>query len=194
MAATPTAAEVFAFIGAKTDQITTHTTMVGNLITQVVDEIQGMLGRKLTATAFTGVLFDQSVNCQILGDRLYLHGQYRDIYSITTITENGTALVAVSDYNDGGDYYLDQSVGCIIRVDGNWSLEPFAIKITGSLGIGGSGGAIDIKQAIIEIVSAKTGLWKINIETENGQIQTIKTTVPKSSEDISKRYLLLDIC
>lgn len=194
MASTPTAAEVLAFVGAKADQITQHSTMVGNLITQTVDEIQGRLGRKLTSTAFTGVLFDNGLNCRISGDKLWLHGQYRDVYSISAITESGVSLVAVSDYDDGGNYYLDQSIGCIVRVDGYWALEPFAIKITGSLGIGGSGGAIDIKQSIIEMVAAKSGLWKINIETENGQIQTIKTTVPKSSEEILKRYLLLDIC
>lgn len=195
MTAKPTYTEVFDFIGAATDQRTTHQTAVSNLIDRVALEVEGQLGRKIDNTAFTNVLFSDGINCRINGDKLWIHGIYRDIHTITSITEAGQALTAATDYDDDGDYYLDKAIGCLVRVGGYWDTSQLAIKISGSLCIGGgSSGATDLKQALIEMVAAKSGLWKINIETEDGTVNTIKTTVPKSTKEILDRYRLLDIC
>lgn len=194
MTSKPTYTEVFDFVGAKTDQRVTQQAAMSALIDRVVLEIEGQLGRKIDNTAFTNVNFCDGLNCRISGDKLWLHGIYRDVHTISSITEDGTALTASTTYDDDGDYYINYTSGCLVRVGGDWSTSRLAIKASGSLCIGGSSaGATDLKQALIEMVAAKSGMWTINIETEDGTVSSTKTTVPKSTKDILNRYMLLDI-
>jgi len=188
-----TNSDVFEFIKVPDDVQTEHSTRITNLITREQENLEELLGRKVTSETFTDVLFSNNLNCRIYKDKLFLIGKYRDTYSITSITEIGDTLTASTDYNDGGDYYLDSYKGIIIRINNFWSLEQLAIKISGSLGLGGASPLENIKQALIEIVAAKSGLWKTNVETESGDITTITLNkISKDTKAIINRYILRD--
>jgi hypothetical protein len=137
------------------------------------------------------------LNCEILGKKLYLKGPYRDIQTISAITENGTALTAVAAYGDNNSYFIDKRLGVLLRNDQNWSLEAFAIAATGTYGLvsraDGTTVLGDIKQAVIEMSAAKSGLWKVNVSTEGGDILTIRTTPSQQTLDIIKKYTLRDV-
>ena len=194
MTVKPTYSEVFDFVGAETSQRTTQQSAITALIDRVFLEVEGQIGRKIDNTAFSNVVLSDGINCKINADRLWLHGIYRDVHTISSISEEGVALTASADYSDDGDFFLDPSIGCIFRFGGDWSKSKLAIKASGSLCIGGSSsGATDLKQALIEIVAARSGLWKINTQTDEGTITSIKTTVPKSAKEVLDRYQLLDI-
>tara|TARA_R110000796_G_scaffold225197_1_gene341575 strand:- start:2602 stop:3207 length:606 start_codon:yes stop_codon:yes gene_type:complete len=201
MTAICTNSEVFEFVGAKADVITNQGTAVTNLITRVTGEVESTIGRKITTTAFTDIFFNHGLNCEISGNYLWFKGIYRDIYSITAIEENGVALTAAAAYNDAGDYYLDPVSGRAVRIDNVWSTETFGIKISCSLGVGASSGGLlqgalvrqDLKQAVIEIVAAKSGLWKTNVMTEGGTISTMRTTPSKETYKTLDKYKLRDI-
>lgn len=187
-----TNSDIFQYVGAAADVQTDEATKITNLITREQSNLENMLGRKIQATAFTNILFQHNLNCRIFEEKLFLSGIYRDIYSISSITETGTTLTASTGYSDGGDYYLDTVKGIIIRINSYWSKEQLAIKASGNLGIGGGTTQDDIKQILIEMVAAKSGLWKKNVETEDGTIETIVTNISKDTEKMIKRYMLRD--
>lgn len=188
-----TYSDVFEFCGPPSDVQTAQQTAITNLIARVTSEVEKMLGRKVESTTLTNKLFQDGMDCEIIGQQLWLKGVYRDLYTISAITEAGVALTAVTDYNQSNDYFLDSVKGCIIRHNQNWSREPFAIKISGSYGLGGASVLGDIKQAVIEMVAAKSGLWKINVETEGGTIQSIRTTPTKDTMAAIKKFILRDV-
>lgn len=68
----------------------------------------------------------------------------------------------------------------------------FAIKISGMLGIGRGVVLGDLKQAVIEMVAAKSGLWKFNVMTENGKIEQIRTKPSDKTLDTINKYTLLN--
>lgn len=186
--------DVFEFCGTPSDVQTTQQTAITNLIARVESEIEQMLGRKITDTTVTNVLFQDGLNCEIIGDQLFLKGIYRDLYSVTTITENGVTLSAVTDYGSSNDYYLDSVKGFLIRANNPWSLEPFAIKITGKVCLGGSATSLaTIKQAAVEMTAAKSGLWKFNIETEGGTIQQVRTSIHSETKKSLEKFILRDV-
>ena len=141
-----------------------------------------------TTETFTDVLFSHGVNCEIYGEELFFTGKYRDIYSISSITELGISLSAATSYTGVGGYYLDLKLGKLVRIGQVWSCQQLAIKASGSLGIGGSGGAEDLKEAIIEMVAAKSGLWKNNIQTENGTIQNTRVNISDYAKAVLASY------
>jgi len=180
-----TSTEVFDFMGTVTDERTKQATQLTALIAREQAEAENLIGRKLDSEDFTSVLFQNNTNCALVDRKLYLRSIYTDIYTITSIKEEGTALTVASAYNDGNDYYFDSKLGIITRLGQNWSQDEFAVEITGKLGYGSYVSPTftpnqDVKQAVIEIVAAKSGLWRINVQTEDGDIETIVTT-PKSS-------------
>ena len=190
--------EVFDFMGTPSDVRTQQGDSITILITTMQDEIERNTGRKVIPTAFTDALFQQGLNCFIKDNLLFLQAEFRDIYSITTILEDGIALTAGTDSDATGDYFLDWRKGILIKIDSNWSLENLAIKITGSLGIVDDPTAdtpssrADIKQALKEMVAAKSGLWKNNVETEDGSIEVIRTKISEDAKEIIKKYRLRD--
>ena len=154
-----------------------------------------MSGRKVEETAFTDVLFDNKINCDIVKDKLFLKGIYRDIKYLSAITEAGTALTEITDYDDDNDYYFDRNLGILTRNGTWWSTERFAIKMSGKLGLGTFDGVDsitpldDIKQALIEIVAAKSSLWKVQVITEDGTVTTIRNMVKEETLKQIKKYL-----
>lgn len=200
MTAICTNVEVFDFVGAPSDVATNHGSMITDLIDRVTSEIESKIGRKITDTTFTDVFFNNGLNCEVIGQSIWLKGVFRDLYSISSITEDGEALTAVADYNDDGDYYIDQRLGRLVRVDSDWSNEVYGIKVTCNVGIGvsatgelyGANVRGDIKQAVIETVAAKSGLWKENVETEGGTIETIRKTPSRQTLANIKKYCLKD--
>ena len=139
-----TNSNVFDFMGTPADVRTTQGTPVTDLIAKTIKDIEAKIGRRIEKETVTDALFEDGLNCSIAEDMMFLKGKFRDLYTITSITENGVALTAVSDSNDGNDYYLDPRLGIIKRVNQSWSHLPSAIKITGDLGlVEGCGGPHD---------------------------------------------------
>lgn len=194
-----TNSDVFEFCGTPSDVQTTQGTAVTNLIARVTEEVESMLGRKVENTTYTDLVFGHGKGAVVCGDSLWLKGTLRDLHTITSITETGTSLTEATDYDDGGDFYLDTQKGRLVKINDVWSKEPMAFKLTGDACIGVGSGLMygstargDIKQAIIEMVAAKSGLWKNNVMTEGGRIETIRTTPRKETMKSLEKYRLRD--
>lgn len=188
--------EVFQFMGTPSDVNTNQQTMVTNLITQQTAVLENMIGRKISKETITAALFHHGRNCEIYGTKLFLKGKYRDLYSISALLEDGNAL-SVSTGSTVPGYILDAQAGIIERIGANWSQLPLAISITGDLGVLKSGDTTsprdDLKQILIEMVAAKSGLWKNNVQTEEGTIQTIRTQISEETKKQLQRYIQRDI-
>lgn len=183
-----TATDVFNRIGAANDVRTNKSTMVTALISQVEAEIEAKIGRKISSNALTDIILQDGVNCTIFGQTLYLNGIYRDVISISSVYEYGVEIPAFI-YGGGSGYRLDTRSGSLIRYGQNWSCLPFDIKISGSFGLVSD----DIKKIAIEMVAAKSGLWKYTFMTEGGEVEGHKTDVPKSTLQALEKYVLKDI-
>lgn len=185
-----TASEVFEFVGAKPDVQATQSAAITSLIDRTISEFETKLGRKIQPTSFSDVLFHNGMNCEIYGNELFFTGIYRDIYSISSISESGIALYQLTDYGQNNDYFLDSRLGKIIKHSSNWTTELFSIKISGMLGIGKGFVLGDLKQAVIEMVAAKSGLWVLNTITDAGRIESQKTSPNKTTIDALEKYIL----
>lgn len=185
-----TSADVFQFVGSPQDVQTTQATAVTALITNAVSEVEQIIGRRIESYAVTNLLIMDDVNCTVIGQNIYLGGPYHDIYAISSLVLNGTALTAVSSNNTTGDYYLDARHGIIVRNGQNWGDFGTNLVLTGSAGLNGGVVPPAIKQAVIEIVAVKTGLWKYNVMTEGGRIESIRTTMNKDTMDLLEHYRL----
>lgn len=170
-----TNADVFEFMGTASDIQTQHGTLVTNLIARTITEVEQTIGRKIEDETITDELFEDGRNCIILDDLLFLKGKYRDLHTITSLAEDGTVLTPVSDSNDSGEYYLNIGIGAIKRVYGNWSPVHNAVKISGTLGLTDSTGFTNfaLKQALIEIVAVKSGLWTSYYKGEEFTVKDI---------------------
>ena len=188
-----TSADVFQFTGSPADVQTTQAAAVTSLITNVSGYVQDYIGRKIETFAISNVIMQDGLNCEIYGQKLYLKGIYRDLYSISLLKENGNTLTAVAAYNDSGNYYLDPRIGAIIRNAQDWSLEPFGILLSGNVCAGGASGSSGIKQVIIEIVASKAGLLKTEILTESGSIDTVRTLSENQIKNMLKTYVTRDV-
>lgn len=187
------ATQIFDFVGAKQDVRDTNSERVELLITSCIDQAQRLTGRWFEAQEFSGVAFINGVNCSIIDNRLSFSGPYRDTYRIDSIVEEGVTLDAITSYNDGNDYYLDAGMGAILKIKGCWSTAPFGIIISGAYGYGGEVGSEAYRQIIIEMVAAKSGLWRQNVLTESGTIESIRTNISEETAGALKRMRLIDI-
>ena len=132
---------------------------------------------------------------------MFLKGIYRDIYAVAALTEEGTVLTEAAAYNDDGDFYIDAVKGRLVRIDNAWSRGIYAIKMTCSVGLGvgadgsfhGATARLDIKQVVMEMAGAKSGLWKNNVISEGGTITSIRTTPSKMTMDVLKKYRLRSV-
>ena len=188
-----TSADVFEFTGSPADVQDTQEGAVTSLISQVSSYVESFIGRKIEPTEIVDVIIQDGLNSDILGNRIYLKGIYRDLYSVGEIQENGVTLTAVSGYNDGGDYYLDPAAGCLIRANRGWSLSQFGILISGHVGIGRGSISEGIKLLIIEIVASKSGLLKTEILTESGSIDTVRTLSETQIKNMLKTYVTREV-
>lgn len=184
--------EVFEFMKTEASVATNQGTMITNLITRMQSEIEEQLNRLIHSETKTDILFQHGLNCEIYEEKLFLKGIYRDLYSISAITEEGTALTAVVDYNDSNDYYLDAAKGILLRNEQYWSMEPYAIKLTGKVGMVNSDDSArqDWKEIMMEVVASKSGLWKERIITEGGlgYIERIRASISKDAKDYIAKF------
>lgn len=188
-----TSSDVFQFVGAPQDVQTTQASAVTALIINAVSEVEQIIGRRIESYAVNNLLLQHDVNCTVFGNKIYLGGAYHDIYSISSLTLNGTALTAVSSTNATGDYYLDTRHGIIVRNGQHWGDFGVNLVLTGSAGLNGGVVPPAIKQAVIEMVAVKTGLWKHNVMTEGGRIESIRTTTNRDTMELLDRYRLRGI-
>jgi hypothetical protein len=180
-----TVTEVFDFMGTNTDVRTKNTSAVTALITNEQKNLEEMIGRICSTENVSAVCLEHNINCEIIDEYLFLKGKYIDLYAISAVTEAGTTISAVTAYGGSG-YILDTKKGILKRINAFWNPSPYAILLTGSLGLNSKA---DIKQCLIEMVACKTGLWKLNVSTENGEITTIRTTISDDALSIINRYI-----
>ncbi len=180
--------EVFNFMGTPADVVTKQGAQITALIAEQTALFEQITGRKAESTAFTDVFFYDGHNCEIYGSKMYLRGIYRDLLTISSITEDGTALSLATNTSSNG-YYLDLDLGIIERVGAELLKGQMAYKITGTCGLSSS----DVKVIIIEMVSAKSGLWKSNVQTEDGAIETIRTSISQDAKDLLNKYTLREV-
>jgi hypothetical protein len=190
-----TTTNVFDFMGTESDVRTSYNAALAIIIDEVENEFEELTGRKLVTTTYADVYFQDGLNCTIHLDKLYLKGIYRDTYSITSLTEEGTALTQVAAYDDGNDFVYDATKGLLTRVDGLWSIDVYGIKISGKTGLVDSSAAPlgDTKKIITEMAAAKSGLWKINVTTEEGTITTTKITINPDTKKAMRKYIIRDL-
>lgn len=183
-----TASTVFEFCGTSSTHQTAKTTLVTNEIARQIALLEEGLGRKVQPTQFTDLILQDGLNCKIYGDKLFLTGIYRDTYSISSISEAGTSLTAVSGYADSGDYYLDTTNGILIRKDRDWSTDSFALKISGYTGIGKGSVLEDINEYLVQSTAIATGLWYSLVKVEGVDTAVRVRNLPKKTEEIFHTY------
>jgi len=175
-------------MGSPADVITNQGAQITALIGEQQALFEQITGRKVGSTAFSEVFFYDGYNCDIIGKKMFLKGIYRDLLTVTEILEDGTALAVATSTSSNG-YALDLTLGIINRVNAEFLKSDMAYKITGTCGIATE----DVKAIIIEMVASKSGLWKSNVQTSEGDIQTIRTQISTDTKDRMQRYILRDV-
>jgi hypothetical protein len=190
-----TATEVFDFMGTETTVRTNNTGAITALIGRGEARFESITGRKVNSTAFTNLYLENNVNCKIFKEKLFLTGIYRDTYSITALSEEGTELTAVAAYDDDNDYIFDSKNGILIRKNSWWSTATFAMKISGATGLVDpaipANTKEDVKQLLIEWVARMCGLWKVVTITEDGSIETVRRDENEVNKKIRTYSLLV---
>lgn len=185
---------VFSFCGTSDDVRETQSGFIDELIVQTQRDLETRCRRSFNSVDVTAETFHSGKNCEITnGNKLRLTGRYRDMYSISAITEEGTALDESTAYNDDNDWILDAETGIIEKISGDWSTEKHAIVITGSYGYldrhDDNELREDIKKLLTEMVAAKSGLWKTHTDSPDGNISTTRTAISKDSEKVLRSHI-----
>lgn len=183
--------EVFDFMGTDAGQRTNHGSAVTAMITKKQAELESTLRRKLETQAASSVVIFHGKGCEIYNDKLFLKGVYRDFYSISALSEEGTTLTASTAYNDGNDYVADFGKGIIYRVGDVWSKAVNAITISGNYGYLNSSNAAreEVKQILIEMVAAVSGLWYKEYQTDQGTVTEKRMAITRSTEKMIKNHI-----
>lgn len=189
-----TSSELFEFVGAANDQADTQSAMVNTLIASMQKEVQKQLNRSLESAGLTAYALREDRDFVFMQDYtiISLIGHYRDLYTLTALTEAGTALTKSTAYNDGNDYLFDPDTGMIEKVSGSWNTEPFAIAITGKYGYvdqTDDSPRDDVRQLLMEMVASKSGLWKKTFISPDGTVTTDKDKIEKYFFDMVKGHI-----
>ena len=188
-----TAEDVFDFMGTQEDQRVKQLIAITNSISREQTYVEKITGRILYETDFSDILFQNNINCKILENKLILRGIYSDTLQIDTLIEGNETLIPIADFDDGNDYDFDKTLALITKLSSFWTRASFAIKISGKHGYGNWDGfnftvEEDLSQAIIELVAAKSGMWRISVQGEDGDYETIVTTPKKSTYNLIKMH------
>ena len=190
MANIVTNTNVFDFMGTRSDVVSDRGADITTLITREQRVIESMLGRSVESVTLTDEVFDPSLgNCEISPNNssvLFLKGKYRDMYSISAISDSGTNLDAVASYLDGNDYILNTNTGTITKISGAWEDYYYSIVISGKYGFvnhSDDSARDDVKQLLIEIVATKSGLWKDYVMSAEGRIEVTRNKFDRSILD-----------
>lgn len=176
-----TSEEIFNFIGASSDIRTDKETFINSLISDTTKEIEATIGRKLEKTEFTNVGLVDNINCLFIKNKIYLKYKYRDVYNITSLYINN------EEFNN---YELDKYKGLILFKN---IIDPMKrINFSGYLGLVNEEEKtfLDLKSAIIEIVSVKSKFWTRNIYTLEGTVKTLVLDISDESKKTIKKYCL----
>jgi len=187
-----TATEVFDFMGTETDLRTGNATLITNLIANVQQMIEDYIDRYIEVTASTEIKIHEGRYCSVIGNKIYMNDKYFDIYSISSFTEDGTALV------EGTDYVLTRP-NIIERIDSYWAgVDQLGLVITGVFGMGYSVTAESVttvyphkglKEILIESVATLSGLWgKAVSDGEGNDFVVSRSSLPKFSKDMLNMY------
>ncbi|GBR74531.1 hypothetical protein NO1_1690 [Candidatus Termititenax aidoneus] len=191
--------DVCEFLQIAADQRGAHQAQLETLINNCTDIIERETGRKITLLEVEDYKLTRGVDFGYYGQsKIYLNGALHDIVAITKLIDRGKELTA------GVDYILDKNNGLLIKEGGEW-LEN--IVITGKFGLVvecAAQGENDepvavyepipaLKQVLIEMVAAKSGLWKMNVETESGTITQTRTTINKDTQALLNKFRLVQI-
>ena len=187
MTTTITAAEVFEFATTQTaDRTTAKSTMVQAIIDRAIPLIEDHIGRYVYPRLET-IKVHNGRYADIVGNKLWLSNKYYDIAELTSITEDGDALVNETDY-------ILTNPNIIERIDSSWSqYEKLNIVIVAWFGLGTvveEAGVIHpaLKEIIIEAVAILAGLWGRVVDTGEGQYTITKSNLPKLTVDALKAY------
>ena len=187
--------DVFTFMGSTADINDTQNNAMTELITTMQSDLEKDLGRKVVKSTATDLLLQDGLNCAIFKEKLYLKGEFRDMYSISALVETSQALTASTGYNNGGDFYHDIRKGVIIRINDSWSLEQLALKMSGSYGLINTSEEVPleaIRLILINSVAAKSGQWKFKVLSDGVEVESIRTSIPADVKKMKKRYTLRD--
>ncbi|GBR74688.1 hypothetical protein NO1_1821 [Candidatus Termititenax aidoneus] len=189
-----TLTDTYEFLHLPDDQRGTHEAQITALIKTCTDIIEKEIGRKISLHEVSGYRLIAGLDYNFYGNaQIYLTGAFRDVLEITAILDNGAALTA------GTDYLLHKDTGILKRISGAWSNN---VVITGKFGLVVEVIVQDennepvtvyepvpaLKQALIEMIAAKSGLWKVNVETEAGTIEQIRTTINKNTQALLNKF------
>ena len=165
---------------------------IDELIVRGESFIESYIGRKIQSTATGDVILQDGINCEIIGQKMYLKGSLRDLYSISSFTEFGTALEESQEYGDNLDYILDAGVGIITRINRSWSSNQMAYKICGLVNLSRRLEPSDgIMQCVIDWVSIKAMTLDQFIESDSGQVSIVRTKELKKL-NMDDLYKMLD--
>ena len=186
--------DIYEFLHLPADQRVTHEAQIEVLIKTCTDVIEKELGRKISLYEVGGYQLIAGLDYSFYGNsQIYLTGAFRDVLEITALLDNDAALTA------GEDYLLHKDTGILKRVSGAWSNN---IVMTGKFGLVVEVVEQDennepvtvyepipaLKQVLVEMVAAKSGLWKTNVETEAGTIEQIRTTINKNTQALLNKF------
>jgi len=179
-----TANNVFDFMRTKTDLRANSTPAIESLIKSMAEEVKRFTGREIESQTATDLILQNNLNSIINLKELLLLPPFTDFYDITSMKEFGTEIQPVLTFGDGNEFIYDNK-GKITKILGIWSSLDASIQISGKFGfvnVLDDSTRDDVKQIIIEMVSAKSGLWTINVEDEDGTIQTIRTNISSGTQ------------
>lgn len=170
---------VFDFMLTPTDARSTNQTNVAALIAGTQMELEKMISRSVISVAFTSLIFRDKLNCNLFNENLNFKGVYADIYSLSSVIEEGVTLEAEAAFEDDHDYYLDTKNNRLCRNGAYWSTARSAIVMSGSYGYTDpatpANPRADIKLLLTEMVAIKSGLWKTSFISADGQsVSTVK--------------------
>lgn len=198
--------EVYNFMGTASDlQTTERSAQLTVLIANCTEEFKRITGRSAELIDHSSVAkaFSSGINCDIFGKNLYLGSFWRDWYEITEVKEDGGVLTEIiSAATQNNDYMADPVVGKIMRPWAAWLDIPGTIEIKGRFGLITREGAgtiqspytyptrPDVKQIIIEMVAAQSGIWKQTIMTDAGSVESVRTRINAETQKLLDGYLL----
>lgn len=177
-----TIAEIKAFHGYDESGKDTQLTAMLNL---AIDFIKNYCGHDFQSAART------AENILVEGEQQEIFLKYWPVASITSLSEDGDALV------ENTDYYCDKDTGRLVKwqdledinkemISGNWSTTPNAILCTYT---GGHALTYDVEQVFYELVGIWAGLkTKTYVDGEGTQQSVTLKTVPPELYAILDRH------
>jgi len=144
---------------------TSRDTYIGVMLQKAIDEVCSYCKHDFESKARSNeevIVFDPS-------NKAFL--QYRPVASVSSVIEDGTTLVA------GTDYYTHKNNGMIERLNGIWNGIPgkLIVSYTGGIALNQ-----DVVQVVMELIGIYAGLKVRTYVTNEGVEQSVTiTSIPK---------------